>query len=53
MSSQPHKDAGRRNKRVKTRVSAISSKTKLTKNHSQETGNVNIFHLFICILFIV
>ena len=53
MSSQSHKDAGRRYKRVKTRVSAISSKAKLTKNHSQETGNINIFHLLICVLFIV
>ena len=43
MSCKSHKDAGRRDKGVKTRVIFISPKEKLSKKHSKETGSVNIF----------
>ena len=43
MPSKSHKDAGRRDKGVKTRVIFISPKEKLSKKHSKETGSVNIF----------
>ena len=42
MSCKSHKDAGRRDKGVKTRVIFISPKEKLSKKHSKETGNFNI-----------
>ena len=40
MSSKSHKDAGRRDKGVETRVIFISPKEKLSKKHSKETGKV-------------
>ena len=43
VSSKSYKDAGRRNKGVKTRVIFISPKEKLSKKHSKETGNFNTF----------
>ena len=43
MFSKSHKDAGRRDKGVKTRVIFISPKEKLSKKHSKETGNFNTF----------
>ena len=45
MPSKSHKDAGRRDEGVKTRVISISPKEKLTKKHSKETGNV---HIVVC-----
>ena len=42
MPSKSHKDAGRRDKGVKTGVISISPKEKLPEKHSKETGNVSI-----------
>ena len=53
MPSKSHKDAGRRDKGVKTGVISISPKEKLSKKHSKETGNFNTFNVNGMIVFLI